>query len=121
MSKKAILLLSCGFLAGAILTTAVAMYAVTKVIRAQAIVADFTYRHAESEAAMKQYRSGKPEVAKYAMEHFVDVLMTGDGSASLREADLAFTYIRLGFLAIKVGDSKEAQEAFVEAESAWQK
>lgn len=81
---------------------------------------------AESDAALKQYRSTKPDVALYALERYIALLESYQG-ANLRvldstviSMDLALAYTRLGNLAQKLGEPTKASQAYPRALVAYQ-
>jgi hypothetical protein len=73
----------------------------------------------ESEEANEPYRSGKRDVARYALEHNAKILEYYSKDKEIdswgASADLAFTYARLAKLAEADGDQKSADALFNKA------
>jgi hypothetical protein len=73
---------------------------------------------AETEVVMTQYRSGKPEVAQYAIERYIGLLEVYQqrnlniSDIKILSMDIGLAYVRLGKLADKAGDSARASDAY---------
>jgi hypothetical protein len=67
---------------------------------------------------MNSYLSDKPEIARYAMKHYAEILTSfyenkdKDGFPEATAQDLAFTYIRLGKIEKTYKRSNEAEQFY---------
>jgi tetratricopeptide (TPR) repeat protein len=75
----------------------------------------------ESEVAFEQYLSAKPEVAMYALERFAALLQAYERTdlstvnKRMITTDLAYTFMRIGIVAERLGESSRASQAYTQA------
>jgi hypothetical protein len=95
-----------GLIGGIILTSTLS----SKVTKTATDLISLNSRAWEANQAMNAYLNGNPEMARYALNHYADILKfyydnkNHDGFPEATAQDLSFTYIRLG----RIAKSKEA-------------
>jgi hypothetical protein len=106
-----ILLLSAGIVLGLI----GGMMLTSKASQTAMNLSSLSYRAWEANQSMNAYLSDKPEIARYALNHYADILRSfyenkdKDGFPEATAQDLAFTYIRLGKIEINRKRSSDAE------------
>lgn len=109
-----VLLLSSGIIIGAIITSSL----IIKSTKASNDLISLRSRAWEASQAINAYQGGNPEIARYALKHYADILgfyyenKSQDGFPEVTEQDLAFTYIRLGNIAKARKSFKEAEQYY---------
>jgi len=105
-----ILILSAGIILGLI----GGMILTSQSTRTATDLASLGYRTWEGNQALNAYLNEKPETARYALNHYADILTffyenkKQDGFPEATAQDLSFTYIRLG----KILKSNEAEQFY---------
>jgi hypothetical protein len=119
LSKIVIALLS--FLVGAAFGAAGGVWWAEEGFRAAREVTILYTLASEGEAVFEQYLSAKPEVAMYALERYVALLEAYGGTdlsnvhKRVNTIDLALTFMRIGVVAERIGDSSRASQAYSRA------
>jgi hypothetical protein len=109
-----ILFLLAGFIIGAITTSSI----IINSIKTANDLMSLSLRAWEENQAIHAYQSGNHEIARYALNHFADILQfyydnkSIDGFPEATSQDLAFTYIRLGNLAQSTKKANEAEQFY---------
>jgi len=81
-------------------------------------LASLSYRAWEANQSMNAYLRDKPEIARYALNHYADILRSfygnknKDGFPEATAQDLAFTYIRLGKIEKTSKRSNDAEQFY---------
>jgi hypothetical protein len=109
-----ILLLSAGLILGLIGGIILTFNLSSKVNKTATDLFSLSSRAWEANQAMNAYLGDNSEIARYALNHYADILKfyyehkNQDGFPEATAQDLAFTYIRLG----KITKAKEANEFY---------
>jgi hypothetical protein len=108
------LFLSIGIVIGAIITSSL----IIKSTKTANEIISLSSRAWEANQAINAYQSDNPEIARYALNHYADILnyyydnKSRDGFPEATAQDLAFTYIRLGNISKKTKNAKEAEQFY---------
>lgn len=114
-----ILFLSIGLVLGVIITSSLFF----KSTKTASDLISLSSRAWESNQAINAYQSEKPEVGRYALTHYEDLLKfyydnkAQDGFPEATAQDLAFTYIRLGNIAKTTKKFDEAEQFYEKGHS----
>jgi hypothetical protein len=112
-----ILFLSAGIILGLIGGMILTFTLTSQATKTAMNLASLSYRAWEANQAMNAYLNDKPEIARYALNHYANILTSfyenknKDGFPEATAQDLAFTYIRLGKIT-NTGTKSSEQEQF---------